>query len=43
MVIDGGIHAREWISPATALYLIEQATLHYFLFAQHLFNSSAES
>jgi carboxypeptidase A2 len=24
--IDAGIHAREWIAPATALYLIEQLT-----------------
>lgn len=22
--IDGGIHAREWISPATALYIADQ-------------------
>lgn len=24
--IDAGIHAREWIAPATALYLINQLT-----------------
>lgn len=24
--IDGGIHAREWISPATALYIADQVS-----------------
>ena len=28
--IDGGIHAREWIAPATVLYFIEQVSLFYF-------------
>ncbi|GMR58480.1 hypothetical protein PMAYCL1PPCAC_28675, partial [Pristionchus mayeri] len=27
--IDGGIHAREWISPATVLYFIHQLTNEY--------------
>ena len=26
--IDAGIHAREWISPATALYFINQLVEH---------------
>lgn len=25
--IDGGIHAREWISPAVVLYMIEQVRM----------------
>lgn len=33
VVIDAGIHAREWIAPTTALYtiqqLVENATNHY--------------
>lgn len=33
MVIDAGIHAREWIAPTTALYainqLVENVTNHY--------------
>lgn len=35
IVIDGGIHAREWIAPAAVLYilnqLVENATNHYLL------------
>uniref|UniRef100_A0A915Q852 Peptidase M14 carboxypeptidase A domain-containing protein n=1 Tax=Setaria digitata TaxID=48799 RepID=A0A915Q852_9BILA len=27
--IDGGIHAREWISPATVLYIIDQLVTQY--------------
>lgn len=35
ILIDGGIHAREWISPATVTYiiyqLVENATNRYWL------------
>uniref|UniRef100_F1L9K7 Carboxypeptidase B n=1 Tax=Ascaris suum TaxID=6253 RepID=F1L9K7_ASCSU len=27
--IDGGIHAREWVSPAVVLYMIDQLVEHY--------------
>ncbi|KAL3998998.1 Zinc carboxypeptidase family protein [Acanthocheilonema viteae] len=27
--IDGGIHAREWVSPATVLYMIDQLVTQY--------------
>lgn len=27
--VDGGIHAREWISPATVTYIINQFVLNY--------------
>ncbi|CAG9537106.1 unnamed protein product [Cercopithifilaria johnstoni] len=27
--IDGGIHAREWVSPATVLYIIDQLVTQY--------------
>ncbi|VDM38993.1 unnamed protein product [Toxocara canis] len=27
--IDGGIHAREWVSPAVVLYMIDQLVVHY--------------
>ena len=29
MWIDGGIHAREWISPATAMYIAHELILGY--------------
>lgn len=29
ILVDGGIHAREWISPATALYIIHELVENY--------------
>lgn len=26
---EAGVHAREWIAPMTALYLIEQLVIHH--------------
>jgi murein tripeptide amidase MpaA len=28
VLVDGGIHAREWIAPAMALYIIHQLVEH---------------
>lgn len=28
ILLDGGIHAREWIAPATVLYVIQQLVEH---------------
>lgn len=30
--MDGGIHAREWVSPATVLYMIDQVISILFLY-----------